>query len=308
NALWALEHDVPDDAPAFKDDWRVRFRRVPDLGDAVLPGQQSLYMSTHADPKLRVGGREHPLRPLEEILADDEIDVPEETCPDCGGVMESYTGLPACPETAVSTAVFQLKMLGDAREDGIEDLFELLDELEGDMQEHVDAGEPRGPKARERWRDELEELANCRETCLWLVEQGVEEVGQAKAMLLAEAGRLAAEFGDPEGLLTPVRTVRLAGPKIGRHDPCPGGPGRKDRHCCPDKAGAAARGPRGQATARRRIDDGHVRLRAAAARAGGPPAAPDARRLGPRVQRGRRGVAPPPLGQRPVGRHRRDGR
>jgi len=87
------------------------------------------------------------------------------------------------------------------------------------------------PTARERWRDERDELRLCRETCEWLIEQGVEEVGPAKALLLAKAAWLADRYGDPEGLLRPAPS-QARRPKVGRNDPCPCGSGRKYKHCC----------------------------------------------------------------------------
>jgi hypothetical protein len=177
------------------------------------------------------------VRELEEILDEAESDDEgPETCDDCGAPLEHYTGLPACPETAVAVAVYQLDVLAAARDDDIEDLFDLLDELEVDEYEMREAGEPRLRKARERWRQELEELRMSRETCQWLIDQGVETVGPARALLLAEARRLADLHGDPEGLLVPVPTPRMTGPKVGRNDPCPCGSGQKYKRCCLDKA------------------------------------------------------------------------
>ncbi|MDR7521221.1 MAG: hypothetical protein QN168_02035 [Armatimonadota bacterium] len=43
-----------------------------------------------------------------------------------------------------------------------------------------------------------------RHTCRWLIQQGVEAVGPAKALLVAKAGSLADRIGDPQGLLQPV--------------------------------------------------------------------------------------------------------
>ncbi len=178
-----------------------------------------------------------PLRTLEEILADpEETEEPPETCGECGGLIESYTGLAACPETAVAVAVYQLDLLAGAREDGIDDLFDLLDELETDESERRAAGEPRTPKARERWGEELAELESCRWTCQWLIDQGAETVGHARALLLAEAGRLADLHGDPDGLLKPAPAPRAVGAKVGRNDPCPCGSGRKYKRCCLGKA------------------------------------------------------------------------
>jgi hypothetical protein len=100
-----------------------------------------------------------PPRPLEVIVEDPlEPDEPPEACEECGAPIERPTGTPACPETALDIAMYQLRFLAEAREDGTEDLFELLDELDAREWEHLDRGEPVTPNAREHWRDERDEL------------------------------------------------------------------------------------------------------------------------------------------------------
>ena len=111
-------------------------------------------------------------------------------------------------------------------------LFDVLDEIEADESEHGDRGEPLHQSARERWRDELVDLEVERETWRWLIEPGVEHVASAKALLLAEAPRLAGRYGDPQGLFRPISTPAARGAKIGRNDPCPCGSGRKYKRCC----------------------------------------------------------------------------
>ena len=215
-------------------DWRLRYRRLPALGEGFDPEWVFISAMVHQDSELREKRAVVPLRSFEEITrATPEPEEPAQTCENCGAPIEYPTGVPICPETALSVAVYQLGFLRGAREDGIEDLFDLLDELENQEWEQRDRGEPVTPTARERWRDELEELRLCHKTCQWLIEQGIiEEVGPARARLLAEAARLADRYGDPEGLLRPVRPPRARGPKAGRNDPCPCGSGRKYKYCC----------------------------------------------------------------------------
>jgi len=218
--------------PLWTGDWRLRYRRQPALG-VFRPSWvwMAALMQRH---KERRAERVAPsLRLLEEIVKErPEPDEPPETCEECGAPFERPTGVAACPQTAVGITVYQLRFLAEAREDGLEDLFDLLDELESEEWEHLERGEPVTPAARERWRDELDELRICRQTCEWLIEQGIEEVGPARARLLAEAGRLADRYGDPEGLLTPARRPADRGPRVGRNDPCPCGSGRKYKRCC----------------------------------------------------------------------------
>jgi HEAT repeat protein len=222
-------------APTMRD-WRLRYRRLPEMGNTFELHWVGVLALVHGSQATMPERPPIPVRPLVAILNEPEPEEPEATCEECGAPLERPTGLPACPETAVAVAVYQLSLLNDAREDEIEDLFELLDELEADEADCRDRGEPRAPKARARWREEVEELQMCRRTCHWLVEQGADTVGAAKALLLAETGSLAARYGDPEGLLQPALRPRARGAKVGRNDPCPCGSGRKYKRCCLGKA------------------------------------------------------------------------
>lgn len=214
-------------------DWRLRYRPDPALEGAFAPEWVAMAALLRTSRDTISARPSLALRPLAEILADppEAKDLPE-TCEECGAPLERPTGIPACPESAVSGAVYQLRLLEAAREDGIEDLFELLDELEAEEAEHRDRGEPRTPRARERWQDEVSELMLSRETCQWLIEQGVEQVGRGKALVLARLPELAARYGDPQGLLGPVRGPQRRADKVGRNAPCPCGSGRKHKHCC----------------------------------------------------------------------------
>ena len=182
-----------------------------------------------------------PLRPLEEIVENSpEPDEPPEVCEECGAAIERPTGTPACPETALDIAMYQLRFLAEAQDDGTDDLFELLDALDARDWEHLDRGEPVTPGAREHWRDERDELQLCRQTCEWLIEQGAEAVSPARALLLAEASRLAERHRDPHGYLTPAPQPVRRGPGIGRNDPCPCGSGRKFKALLPRSGPRAA--------------------------------------------------------------------
>jgi hypothetical protein len=219
--------------PLWSRDWRLRYRRLPGLGDGFEPEWVFISAVAHRNTELRQRRAGVPLRSLEEITRDaHEPNEPSKTCEECGAPIEHPTGVPVCPETAVGITAYQLRFLAESREDGLADLFDLLDELESEEREHLERGEPLTPAARERWQDELDELRTCRQTCEWLIEQGIEEVGPARARLLAEAARLADRYGDPEGLLTPARAPAARSPKVGRNDPCPCGSGRKYKRCC----------------------------------------------------------------------------
>ncbi len=218
--------------PHWTLDWRLRYRCVPPWG-TFEPGWAGVSALVRRNVERMTERVVIPLRSLEEIVEERPERVePPEICESCEATVEHPTGLAVCPETAVSAAVYQLRFLDDAREDGLEDLFDLLDELEERQWARDEEGEPVTPTARDRWRDEGDELLLCHQTCRWLIEQGVEEVGPARALLLAEAKRLADRHGDPEGLLRPAGPPHSLGPKVGRNDPCPCGSGRKYKRCC----------------------------------------------------------------------------
>jgi hypothetical protein len=218
--------------PRWTRDWRLRYRRQPALG-SFLPSWLLVALLMQRQAERRAERVAIPLRPLEEIVKEPpEPDEPPETCEECGAPVERPTGVPACPETALGTTMYQLRFLAEARDDETEDLFELLDALDAREWEHLEQGEPVTPRARERWRDERDELRLCRQTCEWLIEQGAESVSPARALLLAKAAELAGRFGDPEGFLTPAPRPAARGPRIGRNDPCPCGSGRKYKRCC----------------------------------------------------------------------------
>jgi hypothetical protein len=216
-------------------DWRLRYRRRPDLDGGIDLEWPGIAVLLRRDEDVRVDPAEALLRSLEAILAVEppDIDPEPELCDECGGVVERPMAVPMCPDTAVAIALDQLTVLTVAREDGIEDLFELLDEIEEDERELREQDEPRRARLREERKEALADFAEARATCEWLIERGIEQVSAGESVIEAELARLAARHGDPDRLLAPPAPVRAA-VKVGRNDPCPCGSGRKYKHCCLD--------------------------------------------------------------------------
>jgi hypothetical protein len=231
NAIQELHWSRPSHPPYTKD-WRLRYRSIPTLGSFELGWVGICAVIRRHIPE--ASERVPPaLRSLEEIVKDKSmLENPAETCERCQAPIEYPTGLPVCPETAVAAAFHQLRLLSKAREEGFEDLFDLLDDVEDQEWELVNQDQSTTLAAKKRQREEQEDLQVGRQTYQWLIEQGSEQIGSAKALLLAKIPELADRYGDPEGLLQPVSLPHRHGPKVGRNDPCPCGSGRKYKRCC----------------------------------------------------------------------------
>jgi hypothetical protein len=173
------------------------------------------------------------VRPLEEIIAGGAE--PAETCEDCGAAVEHPTGLPVCPETALEVALQQARVLGEMRQHGADDIFDLCDTLDDMAWRHYESEEGSKASNQDRWHSKAGDLQIHRKTCSWLVEQGIEDIAGGRALLLAKAVELADRFGDPQGLLSPVKHIHKTAPKIGRNEPCPCGSGLKYKRCCLNK-------------------------------------------------------------------------
>lgn len=216
----------------WKEDWRLRYR-PSGVWERFDPDWPAIASTLHRSAEWPTIRDEAPLRPLEEILAaEPEPEAESDTCEDCGAPFEYPTGVPVCPESALTAVIRQLEMLQSWREADCEDLFDALDFLDDDLVEARDKPEAKSRAKREKQLTHLVSLEVERDTCRWLIEQGHESVGQGKAFLLAEAAALAQRYGDPDGLLQPVPTPIRAANKIGRNDPCPCGSGQKYKRCC----------------------------------------------------------------------------
>jgi hypothetical protein len=217
-------------------DWRLRYRRRPELSGGIDLEWPVIAEILRRDERARADRAASPLLSLDEILTAAPLDstIEPELCDDCGGPVERPMAVPMCPGTAVAVGLDQLAVLTIARQDGIEDLFELLDELEEDEYEIRDQPEPRKARAREEREETLADFAEARATCEWLIEHGVEEVTAGETLVEARVSELAERHGDPDGLLSPATPVRTRAEKVGRNDPCPCGSGRKYKRCCLD--------------------------------------------------------------------------
>lgn len=221
--------------PLWKRDWRLRYR-PSGIWSRFDPDWPAIASTLHRNPQWPFMREETPLRSLDEILADEpEHEAESETCDDCGAPIEYPTGMPVCPDTALTAAIHQVEMLQAWREADCEDLFDALDDLDGRLIEARNKPEAKARAKRDKQLAHLVRLEVERDTCRWLIERGHEFVSQGKAFLLAKAASLADRYGDPDGLLQPLKTPIRSGNKVGRNDPCPCGSGQKFKRCCSGK-------------------------------------------------------------------------
>lgn len=245
DALLAL-HRGPTEPPPSRVDWRLRCRPNPRFRapDPTWP----MIWAVLRDAKDKAAPPAAPLRSLEEILADDTDAARrqgERGCEVCGRTEWRGTGVEVCACTATRIALLQHHLLGELRDrEDIEDLFDVLDLAEDDLAEALHAPEPRGRRKKEKHEDHVTRLQLLRGAARWLIERGIEDIGGGRAALLAEAQRLAAEYGDPDGFFQPP-PVRETTPPVGRNDPCPCGSGRKYKKCCGKAGPLALAGPPG---------------------------------------------------------------
>ena len=211
--------------------WRVRYRRDPALGGFALSWRAMFVLLRHQRDKISKEVSPE-VRSLEEIFEHGAVSEALETCQHCGEPIEEPTGLPVCPEIAVGAVLRQVRFLGSARQDGVDNIFDLFDSLDDMSWQHHEKPESLKAREPERWQELAQDLDIHRRTCSWLVEQGIEDISRAKALLLAKAVELAGRFGDPEGLLLPAAQTQRRTDKVARNDPCPCGSGRKYKRCC----------------------------------------------------------------------------
>lgn len=216
--------------------WRLRYRATPLWGGFEPTWLFVLMIQRHHRAKMPVVETK-PLRTFEEVLGEPwQSDPSEEACEHCGAPIEYPTGIPVCPESALGAVLHQSRILQKYRDEALDDLFDVLDEVEDQMWEIEESPEPKSARARAQRQDSDDDLAIERQTCVYLIEQGVENIGAGKAFLLAEAGRLAHRYGDPQGFFRPATQVLERKVRTGRNDPCPCGSGKKYKRCCITKA------------------------------------------------------------------------
>ena len=220
----------------WQKNWRLRYRSLPGWG-GFQPTWLLIAINWRRHRAKIADVEAEPLRTFEEIInAPWQSDQSDETCEHCAGPIESPTGIPVCPESAVGAVLHQTRILQKYREEGLDDLFDVLDDVEDNLWSIEEAPEPKSAKERERRQDDLDDCTIERLTCVYLIEHGVEDIGMGKSFLLAEAARLADRHGDPQGFVRRAAQSPERKTKIGRNDPCPCGSGKKYKRCCISKA------------------------------------------------------------------------
>jgi hypothetical protein len=186
-AIRSLNHGSPVLEP-FTVDWRLRYRPVPGFGDCppLWPCIASVIRSA-ADYRA-VAGTPPAALPACEVLDMPPAVLPPERCDCCGEVMRNRTGIPTCARLAPGLARLQADVLLEiGRPTPPEDLFDILDVIDGVLFElHDPARNDPGSKGAD-WVEGCEHLHTGRAAAFWLIEQGIETTAAGAAALLAEA-------------------------------------------------------------------------------------------------------------------------
>lgn len=230
-AIHDLHWNIPQTQPVSMD-WRLRYFNN---GSAVGVDFGWLGVSSilYDDRDHLAASEQSPVASLAEIIGDTAEELrPPEYCEDCGALIERPTGVPICPENVLDVVRLQLSFLQQEREAGLDDIFDILNEVDMDLWDLTHEPAPRTAKKRAARQEEQDYLVFLRSTCAWAIAQGMETIGPARATLLAEIGRLADRYGIAANSTAPQTPVVRTEPKIGRNEPCPCGSGKKYKSCC----------------------------------------------------------------------------
>lgn len=212
-------------------DWRLRY-----FNDGSVVGVELSWLGIssilYEDRDRLADAKDAPVQSLAEIVGETAEELhPPEYCEDCGALIEKPTGIPICPENALDVVRLQLNFLQQEREAGLDDLFDILNEVDMDLWDLTHEPTPRSAKKRAARQEEQDYLAFLRSTCMWSIGKGLETIGPARATLLAQVGELADRYGiKPEN--APQTPVARTEPKLGRNDRCRCGSGKKYKSCC----------------------------------------------------------------------------
>jgi Plasmid pRiA4b ORF-3-like protein/PBS lyase HEAT-like repeat len=204
-------------------DWRLRYQPYEPFGMFNV-GWVGIAALTNEELRKIRDVSPVPVRPLDEILREAEElragELAPDFCDTCGEEFQKLAGLWGCPESFVVTAIMQLGFLEEARENGMEDLFDLMDEAQHILREidedqeymldgldELDEFEGLDELDGLDEIDEDDEVADWEidraradlaiQTCRWLLGQGIESVSAAGAVFTDHVDSLVARYGDP---------------------------------------------------------------------------------------------------------------
>ncbi len=124
-------------------DWRTRYR-LNDFLSGHCPTSWAVVSSIVREEGMLEDRAELPLRQLEEILADPD-DWPVDRCECCQLPTWRTPGVPVCAQTAAAVPAMQAGLLGKRRDaSGINDIFDMLDDIEDEMLDVAESQTPSG--------------------------------------------------------------------------------------------------------------------------------------------------------------------
>lgn len=152
-------------------DWRLRYR--------PQPRQDLKVHRSWPDVLLMLWENRHLLRPnpetvplsMDEIFYQAALRRQDRTCPDCGQVFRSPTGVPLCGEVEEDLIDYQIRQVRQWMAHKWEDIHEVLDELDRHEMEALQL--PEGTDEERLYKAEaLDSIEVLKNTLCWMVEQG----------------------------------------------------------------------------------------------------------------------------------------
>jgi len=163
-------------------DWRLRYR--------PQPRQDLKVHRSWPDVLLMLWDNRHLLRPspdaeplsMEELFYRATLRRQERTCPDCGQVFRSPTGVPLCGEVEEDLIEYQIRQVRQWISHRWDDIHEVLDELDRHEMEALQL--PEGTDEERLYKAEaLDSIEVMKNTLCWMVEQGAKGLREGEKRL-----------------------------------------------------------------------------------------------------------------------------
>ena len=215
----------------LKEEWSIRYRRLPELDHFPVPSPFELIALLHAGQPRQED--DEPVKKLEDIVSHREMEG-YDAC-SCGESyeeepMENRTGIAVCFEDLPTIIMFQKSLLNVYMDNGcltVQQAYDFLDTFYDRIADEKD----------EKQQGQQEEVYNigCA-TADYLLRRGIHELSKGREKLESIERLVMDEYKERFGhypsdeLFSGLTDETAEGP--GRNDPCPCGSGKKYKKCC----------------------------------------------------------------------------